>query len=592
MIKIIDKNHCTGCGACMSSCPKSAISMRADYEGFDQPIINQELCIDCGLCQKVCPPLHYIERHEKRIQENSVQKGIAARNRNYKERLISSSGGIFPVLAKKIISDGGIVVGVAFDDNYNSVYKIIDNLKELHLIQGSKYLQCKADISIFKQIQKQLKIGRTVLFSGLACQIEGLRSFLRNDFNNLICVDLICMGIPSAIVWQKYLKTYFAGEKIKAVNFKEKSVGWNHFNLAITTNKQNFKQWGMINPYFKSMFNTYNMRQSCFVCPFKNLLRAADITLADCWGANKLASEIDDNKGLSSVIIHSQKGANLWDSVSNAVDKKELSLDVIVAGNKNMVENRTCNIKERTEFYNLLNAGKIKKAFHFAEMHGANAPTPLRTRINGKIRGFVGTFYMHLKSFLNPRRWRTNKKLFHELYDYDLKFNASFRGKKKLNKQELSMPQIRYLWYYRKAQSAKNCLWYAYYLRKLVKFSEHTGIMLYENMNLAKGLIIGHPGTIIINGAVKNAGNLMLTHGVTIGRDIRGKRAGTPTIGKDVCIRCNSTVVGGITIGDDVLIAPNTFVNFDVPSHSIVIGNPATIHHKDNATEGHIGKVE
>ena len=111
-------------------------------------------------------------------------------------------------------------------------------------------------------------------------------------------------------------------------------------------------------------------------------------------------------------------------------------------------------------------------------------------------------------------------------------------------------------------------------------------------MNLAKGLIIGHPGTIIINGAVKNAGNLMLTHGVTIGRDIRGKRAGTPTIGKDVCIRCNSTVVGGITIGDDVLIAPNTFVNFDGPSHSIVIGNPATIHHKDNATEGHIGKVE
>ena len=116
--------------------------------------------------------------------------------------------------------------------------------------------------------------------------------------------------------------------------------------------------------------------------------------------------------------------------------------------------------------------------------------------------------------------------------------------------------------------------------------------MLYENMNIPKGLIIGHPGTVVINGNAKFQGNLMLTHGVTIGRDIRGKHAGTPRFGKNVCIRCNSTVVGGITIGDDVLIAPNTFVNFDVPSHSIVIGNPASIHHRDNATEGHIGIVK
>ena len=199
---------------------------------------------------------------------------------------------------------------------------------------------------------------------------------------------------------------------------------------------------------------------------------------------------------------------------------------------------------------------------------------------------------MNIRTILNPKRWFINKKLFRELYDYDLKFNASFRGKKELTKVELNMLQIRYLWYYRKAQAAKESIWYAYYMKKLIKFSEYTGIMLYENMNLAKGLIIGHPGTIIINGSAKNAGNLMLTHGVTIGRDIRGKRAGTPKFGKNVCIRCNSTVVGGITIGDDVLIAPNTFVNFDVPSHSIVIGNPASIHHRENATEGHIGKVE
>lgn len=199
---------------------------------------------------------------------------------------------------------------------------------------------------------------------------------------------------------------------------------------------------------------------------------------------------------------------------------------------------------------------------------------------------------MKIKQYLNPKRWQINKRLFRELYDYDMKFNASFRGKKVLSNEDKNLLQIKYLWYYRMAQAAIGSVFEKYYMRKLIKFSERTGIMLYDNMNIPKGLIIGHPGTVIINSNANFAGNLMLTHGVTIGRDIRGERAGSPTFGKNVCIRCNSTVVGRITIGDDVLIAPNTFVNFDVPSHSVVIGNPATIHHRENATEGHIGFVE
>lgn len=385
MVEIIDKELCTGCGACLSTCPKSAISMQTDEEGFDYPVISQDVCIDCGLCQKVCPPLHYNERQNKREEENCVQRGFASRNRNYEERLVSSSGSIFAVLAHQIIDEGGIVVGVAFDDKFDAVYKIIDNANDLHYIQGSKYLQCKTDAMVFDDIRKQLKAGRKVLFSGLACQVEGLRSYLRRDYKNLFCVDLICMGIPSARVWQDYLSTYFKGEIIQAVNFKEKSAGWNHFNLAITTDKRIFKQWGMINPFFKSMFNTYNMRQSCFVCPFKNRMRAADITLADCWGANKLANEIDDNKGLSSVIIHSRKGLQLWEKVERFVDQKELPLEEIVKGNSNLIEHRICDINNRKVFYKLLNSGKSKKAFHFAEMHGKNVTPTLIEIVKGKI---------------------------------------------------------------------------------------------------------------------------------------------------------------------------------------------------------------
>lgn len=197
-----------------------------------------------------------------------------------------------------------------------------------------------------------------------------------------------------------------------------------------------------------------------------------------------------------------------------------------------------------------------------------------------------------IKNIVSPSYWIVNKQSFREFYEYDLRFNASFRGKKQLTAEEMSLPQIKYLKLYRIAQACRGTIWYKSAYNRLLSYGRRTGIGLHDNMNIPKGLIIGHAGTIVINADATFDGNLFLTHGVTIGRDIRGTRCGAPHFGKDVVIRCNSTVVGKINIGDDVLIAPNTFVNFDVPSHSIVIGNPATVHHRDHATEGHIGIVK
>ena len=199
---------------------------------------------------------------------------------------------------------------------------------------------------------------------------------------------------------------------------------------------------------------------------------------------------------------------------------------------------------------------------------------------------------MNLKKLFSIKFWHIDRNKFREYYNYDLKFNAEFRGHDNgiLSKWEYQLPQIKYLRYYRLTQAAYGTIWYRIYMPLLRRYSFKTGIGLCDNMNIPKGLIIGHEGRIVINDEVKFKGNVFLTHGVTIGRDIRGKRKGAPIFGKDVCIRCNSSIVGKIVIGDDVLIAPNTFVNFDVPSHSIVIGNPATIHHCDWATEGHLGE--
>ena len=161
-----------------------------------------------------------------------------------------------------------------------------------------------------------------------------------------------------------------------------------------------------------------------------------------------------------------------------------------------------------------------------------------------------------------------------------------------VGRKEKNSIGIKYLKCYRKCQAYRNTLWGDIAFIKLKKLSEKTGIGLNDNLNIGKGLVIGHWGRIVMNTVAEFGNEIMLTHNVTIGRDVRGKRKGSPKIGNRVCIRSNSTVVGNITIGDDVLIAPNTFVNFDVPSHSVVIGNPATIHHRDNATEGHLGIVE
>ena len=184
--------------------------------------------------------------------------------------------------------------------------------------------------------------------------------------------------------------------------------------------------------------------------------------------------------------------------------------------------------------------------------------------------------------------YKYNRKEYLKKIEVDQRINALFRGCDQLNINIKTGYEWKYIDTYRKYQANQSRLIGLFYKNKLKKLSRKSGIDFEFNPYIGEGLIIGHWGRIIINGETKIGDNFFITHGVTIGRDIKGKRKGVPTIGNRVCIRANSTVVGNITIGDDVLIAPNTFVNFDVPSHSIVIGNPATIHSRESATEGHI----
>ncbi len=185
-----------------------------------------------------------------------------------------------------------------------------------------------------------------------------------------------------------------------------------------------------------------------------------------------------------------------------------------------------------------------------------------------------------------------NNKEYKEMIDYDYRFLCAFKHKDELPKSYINGYEWKMTVVYRKFQANQDNIWKYYYERKLHKWELKTGISFENNLTIGKGFIIGHWGKIVINGKAKFGKQFFVTHNVTIGRDIRGKRKGVPTFGDRVVIRTNSTVTGNIHIGNDVLIAPNTFVNFDVPDHSVVIGNPATIHHRDNATEGHLPDFE
>lgn len=353
MLEVIEKDKCCGCSACFSACGHHAITMQLDSEGFEYPIISQEVCVDCGLCQSVCPVLQYENRKSIREKNSDAQIGFTARNKNYSQRLVSSSGSIFPPIAEWILDNNGLVVGAAYDNDFNVVHKFVDSKDELCALQGSKYLQCKADNETFKYIRKELKNGRKVLYSGMACQVEGLKSFLRKDYDNLYTIDLICMGIPSYVVWQKYLAAFFGDEKIKSINFKEKSIGWDTFTFRVDTDKRIFKERGMYNLYLRSMFLSWNMRPSCFQCPFKNAKRISDFTLADAWGVYHSTPDINDNKGLSSVIVHSNKGLELWNILKDKIDSVQVSIDDIAAGNSNLITNKP-QTGDRKHFYEIL----------------------------------------------------------------------------------------------------------------------------------------------------------------------------------------------------------------------------------------------
>lgn len=355
-IKIDEKKCCSGCAACAAVCPKNCIAMQEDEEGFLYPIVDITTCIQCSKCVKVCPYTCSEFVNKQEVEELAIC--YAAYNKNEEIRYKSASGGMFRVFADKIIAEGGVVFGAAFDKKFAVEHTYTDTLEGLTAFMGSKYLQSRMG-NAFTLVKQFLREGRKVLFTGCNCQIAGLKRYLKNDDANLICIDIICHGVDSPQIWLDYLHSLFPDESVKSINFRDKIAGQENSLICIMGYKSKFCERGRRNIYFQSWQYGLFGRPSCEVCPFKNDNRVSDITIGDCWGFQKIAPEIYDDKGLSSLIVHSAKGKFLFDSITPLLVFKETSLNDVKLYNSDYIRSQPFIHSKRAAFWKDYRKNKI-----------------------------------------------------------------------------------------------------------------------------------------------------------------------------------------------------------------------------------------
>lgn len=328
MIKIIDKQKCCGCEACFNICPTKAISMERDNEGYFYPVVDLNRCIDCGLCESVCP---FIQKAKKTYPI----KIYAAVAKDKKHLMSSSSGGIFGLLAKQIIEEGGVVFGAKFNEKFEVYHDGTTTLDGVEKFKKSKYVQSRIN-DVFKDVREELNLGKKVLFSGTPCQAHGLKLFLKKDYPNLIVVDIFCAGVPSPMILADFLR--FLENKYKStiasIDFRSKEKDGQRLKILFSNSKTLIE-----NSYLTFCDETF--RPSCYCCPSNNFRSGSDITIGDFWKASTVldSSLKESTAGVSAVIIKTEKGMNIFNNIKDDLSYlKETDLETVLEKNPRVVQ--------------------------------------------------------------------------------------------------------------------------------------------------------------------------------------------------------------------------------------------------------------
>ena len=397
-MKIPVKN-CSSCGACANVCAHGAITMMLNNEGFYRPVVDPSKCVKCGLCEKICPWENEVFNPNG---SSKAPKTVAAYALNDDIRLQSSSGGVFTILAENVLDDGGVVAGVAQLSSTRFGHIVVDNKADLAKLRGSKYVQ--ADLgTIYRDVRTLLKAGRKVLFSGTPCQVAALYAVLGNQANsaNLFTVDVVCHGVPSVKVFEKYIKELECDKSAMVLKtyFRDKSKGWRLFSMTSSLkmpagNSESFSQTLREDVFMRLFLRNLCLNKSCVACRYGKIPRIADITLGDYWNITDIHPEMDDNKGTSVVLLNTVHGELLFNSISNGLVLCESSLEKAVVGNPCIVRSSRSH-RNRARFFENLNKYTLEEL-----IQKCDGNLPLHWRFYCMVRGFLGRVKLRITNRL------------------------------------------------------------------------------------------------------------------------------------------------------------------------------------------------
>ena len=345
----IPVSNCSSCAACANICTRNAITMQPDIEGFFRPVIDNQKCISCGACEKICPWTHTVENpnHSKTTPET-----FAAYANDDTIRATSSSGGIFSVLAEQILDEGGVVIGVAQLNKTHFGHIIVKNKSDLVKLRKSKYVQANPE-SIYREVKHILNENTKVLFSGTPCQVAALYAVLGNKkIPSLFTVDIVCHGIPSVKVFEKYITNFEKKQnaKLECIDFRNKESSWEKYSLTHRFNTGEIKIPYEKSPYMRLFLNGLCENTSCFDCHYRKRPRIADISLGDFWDIKRNHPQMDDDKGTSVVLLNTNHGEMLFNSISDNIVNCKSKIEFAISSNPGL--NRCCKINsKRSQFF-------------------------------------------------------------------------------------------------------------------------------------------------------------------------------------------------------------------------------------------------
>lgn len=593
MINIIRKEDCTGCSACFDICPTKAIELETDIEGFWYPKVNLNLCTDCGLCEKTCAELHIEEL--KQYGTNEVPIVFAAFHKDEIIRRESTSGGLFSALANKMYDEGGYVGGAIYTEDFYAKHIVSNKREDLLRIRGSKHFQ--SDMTgIFKQIKKLLINKEKVLICGAPCQMAGLRLYLGKEYENLITIDFICLGINSPKIFHKNIESLERqhGAKAVSVQAKNKDLGWRSLAYKIRfANEKIYLREGRKDSFTRGFIETHcNCRPTCYECKYKGFPRISDLTLGDFWGIEKSNSKlIDNNMGTSAVLLNSQKGISFFDSIKNNIETEELALSDVLPGNQALIRPilmPTINREEYYEAIDKLSFDKVAKKYFPSKLRLAeNIKKGLRY-IGSKVTqmGFLPKAYLQFL-WLNFLRENTESTPFKAKLFFPARFSIL-----DIHKQAHVIIKGSMLFGYKRIRGSRMESRLAVEGNgSLAIESGHVTVYYGTDILVFKGASLTFRGTVAINqrvqiicmDAITIGDDVMISRDVVI-RDNDGgheiltegyKKTAPVIIGNHVWIGQGAMIMKGVTIGDGAIIAAGAWVVTNVKANSMVMGDPA-----------------